>query len=684
MKPFNRGSIGRWVCAAALLAQPLAFGQIVSDNFDDGNLAGWQSRNVVQLLGGFVDNSFPDFAGGKALRIQRGSADMSVVGLPQAYGTGRTWTFHPEVYSDFYVAMDLVSWNNETNQAIVLLARASGMDETAGPGFPPGLGTTDGYVANYDNAQDGTGANDRRGGQFQINRIDDEGPRTLAAADITLVPGRSYRMIFKGTGTALTAKIYDHQDLTRPLVTINAEDNSYASGTSGIVSFHRDDGVHPNRTDMTVDNYYSAPTDPDAATLPVIKHPIAGTPQVIERIPAARNANFHPVAEGLSFTASTFGAGQIDVAATKLFLNGVDVTSTLAPLPANGALVKFKTAAGALAPNTVYSGRLELTDTTGKLKSEHTFWFDTFSNEYLRTAPAKTIEAEDYNFNGGSFIAEPIPVSGVDVNGGVVAGDGVGYYGAQGVPDVDFHDNRTSPDGAWKEYREADPVSTMQGGIEEIEDTVVVSNATPDLRPNDASRSQYSQAKVLEYQVARTEAGEWLNYTRTFQAGSYVAYLRAGSFESTKVSLDKVTSSASEPNQTTAPLGVFEIPNQMTRYSYRYVPLTQDGKPVVLNLSGQTTLRLTMGGTPSKDNRLLALNYLLFVPAPAAPSLSLEGAEVVSGPYVAAANATVDTTAKRITVPLTQANRFFRISGASSVTIQSIQIQGGNCVISYQ
>lgn len=684
MKPFIRGSIGRWMCTAALLVQPVAFGQVVSDNFDDGNLDGWQSRNVVQLLGGFVEDSFPAAGDGKALRIQRGSADMAAVGLPQAYGTGRTWTFRPEVYSNFYVAMDLVNWNNETNQAMVLLARASGMDESAQPGFPPGLGTTDGYVANYDNAQDGTGANDRRGGQFQINRIDDEGPGTLAAADITLVPGRSYRMTFQGVGTSLTAKIYDLQDLTRPLVTINAEDNSYASGTSGIVSFHRDDGVHPNRTDLTVDNYNSAPTDPDAATLPVIRHPISGTPQVTERIPVARNANFHPAADGLSFTASTFGVGQIDVAATKLFLNGVDVTSTLAPLPANGSQVKFKTAAGALASNTVYSGRLELTDTTGKLKSEHTFWFDTFSESYVRTAPAKTIEAEDYNFNGGSFIAEPIPVSGLDVNGSVVAGDGVGYYGAAGVADVDFHDNRTTPDGAWKEFRELDPVSTMQGGIEEIEDTVVVANATPDLRPNDVSRSQYTQAKVAEYQVARTEAGEWLNYTRNFQAGSYVAYLRAGSFESTTVSLDKVTSNASEPNQTTAPLGVFEVPNHMTRYSYRYVPLTMDGKPAVLNLSGQTTLRLTMGGTPSRDNRLLALNYLLFVPAPAAPSLSLEGAEVVSGPYAAASNAVVDTNAKRITVPLTEGNRFFRISGATAVTIQGIQVQGGSVVISYQ
>lgn len=678
------GVVAGLTCAAWLFTLPGAFGQVIVDNFDDGNLDGWQQRNVVQPIGGFVDTSFPAAGSGKALRLKRGSADMSAVGLPQAYGTGRAWLFRPQVYSDFYVAMDVVDWNNSTNQAIVLLARASGFDETAGPGFPPGLGTTDGYVANYDNAQDGTGAGDRRGGQFQINRISDEGPRTIAAADITLVPGRSYRMTFTGVSTRLTARIYDYYDLTRPLVTIEADDSEYASGASGIVSFHRDDGVHPNQTDMTVDNYYSGPSDPDAATLPVIRHPIEGTPQVIERIPAKRNANFHPIADGIQFTVSTFGVGSIDATATKLFLNDVDVSASLAPLPANGASLKFKTAPGTLQANSVYSGRIEVTDTSGKLKATHTFWFDTFTDAYLKSPAVKTIEAEDYNFAGGSSIESPVPVSGLTVGGGQVGGNGSGYFGLAGIPDVDFHDNRSSPEGAWKEYRDEDAVGTMQGGVEEIEDLVVPPGATSDLRPNDTQRSEYAAAGVPEYQVARTEAGEWLNYTRTFAAGRYIAYLRTGSFESTTVALDRVTSNPAEPGQTTANLGSFEVPNHMTRYFYRYVPLTQGGQPVVLDLSGKTTLRLTIGGTPSKDNRLLALNYLLFVPAPAAPAIVLQSAPALDGTFSDDASGTIDTVAKTITIPVAAGNRFYRVGGAIAPTIKTIQVKGGTATIQYE
>src|SRR6185436_12504765 len=164
--------------------------------------------------------------------------------VPQAYGTGRAWLFRTNNYTDFYVAMDLVNWNDDTNQAMVLLARGSGFDDTLGVGYPPGLGTVNGYVCNYDNKQDGTGAGDRRGGEFQINVVSGESPATVAAAEVTLVPGHTYRQVFKGVGSTLTAQLYDIEDLTRPIVTITADDSTYASGKAGIVTFHRDDDVH--------------------------------------------------------------------------------------------------------------------------------------------------------------------------------------------------------------------------------------------------------------------------------------------------------------------------------------------------------------------------------------------------------------------------------------------------------
>jgi len=668
--------------------------QIVTDNFDSGVLdtsaSGWQERNVLQPLGGYVNDSFVANGTGKAFRIQRGSADMSALGVPQAYGTGRAWLFRTNDYTDFYVAMDLVNWNDETNQAIVLLARGSGFDDTLQPGYPPGLGTVNGYVCNYDNKQDGTGSGDRRGGEFQINVVNSESPSTLAAAEVTLIPGHTYRQVFKGVGSTLTGQLYDIEDLSKPIVTIVADDASFTSGKSGIVTFHRDDDVHPNRTDMTVDNYYSGVADPNAAIAPAIKHPLSGVPVVVTRTPTNRFTNFHPASSGVSFNAQTFTSDQINASATKLYLNGVDVSTSLTPFPANGASASFTTTAGTLNSNTVYSARIELQDTTGTLRSTNTFWFDTFTDSYLTNAPVRTVECEEYNYSNGVYQLDPIPVSGYDVNGSLVNGNGVGYVDLVGTPEIDYHDNGTSPDNGWNDFRSLDYVSTLQGNREDIEDSLHPPPTTPPWadpnRPNDNQRQKYIVAGVKEYEVGgRTEAGEWLNYTRVFANTNYYVYLRCGSFGAQPVKLDKVTSSPSAAGQTTAPLGAFYIPNQLMRLNYQYQPLMAAGSTAVVNLAGTSTIRLTMGGTPSKDNRLLSLNYLLFVPTSAAltASVVLESASIVSGPYANALGASVDESTKTITVPMSGAIQFYRLRSDSAFTITSTKISGGNVILTY-
>src|SRR5215471_3614795 len=173
--------------AMVLLATVPGTAQVVTDNFDSGVLdtseQGWQVRNICQPLGGYVNDSFPANGAGKALRLQRGSFDGALAGVPQSYGTGRAWLFRTNDYSDFYVAMDLVNWNDATNQSLVLLARGGGFDDA--PYGVPGLGAVNGYVVNYDPAQDGTSSADRFGGELQINLINNESPSTIAAAETT-------------------------------------------------------------------------------------------------------------------------------------------------------------------------------------------------------------------------------------------------------------------------------------------------------------------------------------------------------------------------------------------------------------------------------------------------------------------------------------------------------------------
>ncbi len=625
------GSLTALAAGLALLGgQLIATAQ--TENFDSGAAifsAGpnqWIEANVLAPIGGFVNNSFVANGSGSALRLQRGSADMTPLGAPQAYGTGRGWIYRTNDYTDFYVAMDLVNWNDATNQAMVLLARGTGFNDTPLAPFLPGLGAVNGYVLNYDNRQDGQNPGDRNGGELQINNITGEGPSTLAAAEVTLTPGHTYRMVFKGVGTTLTGQVYDVEDLTKPIATIVGEDTDYSSGKSGIVTFCREDIIHPNRTDETVDNYYAAASDPNTDIAPAIRHPIAGTPQVVTRTPANRFTNFHPAASGISFTARTFTAGQINASATKLYLNGVDVSASLAPLPANGSTVSFTTAAATLAANTIYSARIELEDTTGTLKSTNTFWFDTFTDAYM--ASLKTVEVEDYNYSNGVYQLDPIAVSGKDAGGSPVNGSGVGYFDLTGTAGVDYFKPGGHFDLPLAEYRTADRVQITQGSLlysgsideaGDIQDSITALSMP--YRIHDTQRAKYASTNVLEYQVRLTSPGDWMNYTRNFAPTNYNVYLRCGSFGDTTVYLDQVTSDPTTTNQTTARLGAFNVGNHIMRLNYKYEQLMSGSHPAVISLSGLKTLRLTLGGTVSKDNRLIVMDYLVFVPTSNGPTI---------------------------------------------------------------
>ncbi len=652
--------IGPLAAAASLaLFSTAPFLIAQSDNFDSGSLS---SAWTVVPYPGAPTLTFPDALNGKAVRVQ------AVTG-------GLCFFYQNPVYTNFYVAMDMVAWDNTLDQAGVLIARAQNIDTIV---------NTTGYICNFDPNQNGSGATDRLGGEFQINRVDGlQSINTIAAAEVRIEPGRPYRLVFTGVGKHFTGRLYDYFDLTQPIATIEVEDDTYTNGNSGFVSYARDSS---QPTDMTFDNYVARDSDPDADIAPAIRFPVAGTPEVVSRTPAARFTNFVSPDSDLTFTVNTFGTNLIGFPA-RLYLNGTEAF-LLPNDPAPVTNVTFNTMLRTLQPNTLYSARLELQDAAGMLKSTNTFWFDTFSDSFISTPPAKTIEIEDYNywdgFNDGLFQLDPIPVSGLDATGsGVVTGGG-GYYALQGTEGIDFHDTRTGPESGWDEYRYSDPVGTIQGGKDEIQDMNHPSDEAPPSRPNDHQRQKYVQANLPEYEVAHTDPGEWLDYTRVFAPTNYNVFLRVASFSATEAELDLVGGDTSTSNQTATALGRFEIPNDLMRINYRYVPLTAtNGMPATVALGGTNTVRLSILGTPSKDSQVTYLNYLLFVPV-ASASLTLMSSSTLSGPYSADTTATIDSTAKTVTVPLSGATRFYRLQSAPpALTITSVKIAGGNLVLTY-
>ncbi|HVR37208.1 MAG TPA: hypothetical protein VMS21_15305, partial [Methylomirabilota bacterium] len=173
-----------------------------TDDFDDGNDDGWTRFDPLGGLGlPEATFSFPN--GGYRLQAPPPP-------IPDA-GPARAFSYLTEnSYTEFYAAVDVVDWDDSVDQAFGILGRAGNV----------GLGETTGYVCNYNPNQTGS----RPGGQFQINRVTGEAEDgTLATANITLIPGRSYRMVFIGTGTVMTGHLYDHLDLTAPVATLTVD-----------------------------------------------------------------------------------------------------------------------------------------------------------------------------------------------------------------------------------------------------------------------------------------------------------------------------------------------------------------------------------------------------------------------------------------------------------------------------
>ncbi len=504
-------------------------------------------------------------------------------------GPARVFSYiDDEIYSDFYCAVDVVDWNDEINQAFGILGRVDNV----------GLGQTTGYVCNYDPNQTGG----QPGGQFQINRVVDEASApTIAIGNVKLLDDHSYRFVFRGEGNRLIGAIYDLLDLTAPVVQIETDGDqnpdavTFTEGRFGLFCFYRGGDLTEDhaRPTVTFDNFIVQEANPAPELLPGIDRGGDSRAQFVSHTPVSE-ASFHPAAEGLRVTVRQ---PEVKPQAISLTLNGEAVPSdAIAYTTENGLTEGFF---AGLDPNQIYEARAEL----GGVAS--VWHFDTFEESLLDSGEAIVVEAEDYNFGAGQFLDQPA-AGGATEAGAVLPNADASYYDRTGEIEIDYHDTEGGPVGE-NDYRVDDFVG-LRSGSQEIE-------PGPLLR--DAPRARHTETGARDYEVFHTEAGEWMNYTRTFPDGDYHVYLRAASQASQDLLLDRVTSDATRPNQTTEPVGRFALANQVSRFTWRFTPLTDnEGEPLTVPLSGETTLRLTMGGEESafEFRRVLALNYLLFVP----------------------------------------------------------------------
>lgn len=652
------------------------------DNFNSGSDTAWQKSVTPGYPATF--SFVPDGFGGQAYRLQAETPlDYATAG--QVNDARAIAVLTNQTYTTFYVAADLVGWDTRaydaTNDAVIgLIARASNLTTT---NELQGLMLLT-HWNQYDNAQRGTA---------QIYAIVLGGAFLIPACqgNFTIERGHSYRMVFAGTNAVLVGKFYDLADLTRPILTLIGDD-TYApgyfptNGYSGLLALgYRGSGVGATSADATFDNFVAAAMPPTSIVAPGTPHGLIGAPQVVNRSPASY-ANFYPPAGGISFNATTLTTtNPIETNAIRLYLNGANVSSALA---ISGQATNAGVSYSGLAANTVYDARIELLDALGH-KTTNAWTFDTFTDAYLASAAAKNIECEEYDFGGIQYFDTPT-VSGYTTNGAGVNVAAPNTYADQaGInartnpdPPYDFFDFDNVSHSAENEFRGSDPVGTQNGSLEY---QYGLGGATPYWRGYDNQRQKYLAAEpdgsLVECGVERTEAGEWLNYTRTFDGSkTYNVYLRHGCALTQTLRLDQIGA-----GPTTNNLGAFSCVNALTRSNFRYAPLRDGaGNLAVVNLTGVNTVRLTLASTNNATVKQgMWLNYLAFVPAaPLAPKLY--SSTTVNGTYNEETGAVVNTTAQTITLPMNGATRFYRVGFTSQLAISGLTVSGGNVVVKYQ
>jgi len=278
----------------------------------------------------------------------------------------------------------------------------------------------------------------------------------------------------------------------------------------------------------------------------------------------------------LAFTASS-PSNTIPQGNVVVTLNGVDVSSSLA---FTGSGSSWNVTAPLALDVTNYTAVISVADDAGNSHAI-TIYFDTF-------APASlTVEAEDWDFDSGAFIDNPLITSGPAANSffDKVSTDGVDSFVGDTFP----------PPTADFRYRSLDSAAT----------SVCYDTPTRAL-----VAAQLTNELAFNYNVAWWSINAWLNYTRTYPAGNYNVYgrLAANNGTTTQIQLDQVSGAA------TNYLGTF-IGGGRGYNAFDWIPLvnTNTGQRATVTLGGVATLRTTsMTGEVNP-------NSYLFVPAVTAP-----------------------------------------------------------------
>ncbi|MDB6017152.1 MAG: hypothetical protein JWR19_1641 [Pedosphaera sp.] len=274
-----------------------------------------------------------------------------------------------------------------------------------------------------------------------------------------------------------------------------------------------------------------------------------------------------------AFTASSTST-TISTNSVQLTINGTNVSSSLV---FTGTPASWNVSYPGLLLNQSYTVVISVTDANGNAVSS-TLHIDTYN-------PLLQFEGEDFDFNNGQFIDNPVPTTSSAANS---------YFGVVGTELVDENGNNN-----------ATPITSLNGyntANYRVNDRIMTSPIS------DAPRQQFLIASAPDHNLGFMGNGFWQNYTRTWPAGTYNIYARQASGVGVTVHtrLDEILSGWGTTAQLTKRIGTFNCPGTGGYAAYLYVPLLdQFGNYANVTLNGTNTLRMTV------DNAININFYML-------------------------------------------------------------------------
>ena len=353
-------------------------------------------------------------------------------------------------------------------------------------------------------------------------------------------------------------------------------------------------------------------------------------PQITGMYPTGTHP-FEPT-NTFSFTVAAFGSS-FPAGGIRLNLDGADVTSGLL---ITGSASTKNVVYPSLLPNAIHVAVITATNALGH-GIRLTNHFDTFLEENFM------VETEDFDYDGGQYIPDSTPDAYADYNGPYLA-----------VTNIDFQH------------------ITLANEIYTYRSTGIPQDF---LGTHDWVRSNFVYFGAQDYVLVFFAGTDWANYTRSYPAGNYYAYIRSSGDGPFSMFLDRIVSGAGTTSQTTKRLGQFNGVGK-DYVTYDWVPLTEDGTaPAVVQLSGVATLRLTTAGNcnpnffmlvPASGIHLTATrsggNIVVSFPTQAGVNYRvLYRDDLLTGPWNVLTTVLGDGTTKSATDPAAGARRFYKV-----------------------